>query len=125
MIDLIDIHKTIDGKKVLDGLTLHIEQGETMVVIGRSGSGKSVTFKHIMGLWQPDSGQVLVDGVDVAKARNSQLYEVRRRLGVLFQSGRYRGYKKNVWESRRIKADSKPIPESVCIRSRPFTSVNH
>ena len=87
MIELIDLHKTLGGKKVLDGLTLNVERGETMVIIGRSGSGKSITFKHIVGLLKPDSGQVLVDGIDVVSANSTKLAEVRQRLGVLFQSG--------------------------------------
>ena len=87
MIELIDLHKKLARRKVLDGLSLKVERGETMVIIGRSGSGKSVTFKHITGLFRPDRGQVLVDGVDVASASRAQLDEVRRRLGVLFQSG--------------------------------------
>ena len=87
MIELIDVHKKLGGVPVLDGLTLSVERGETMVIIGRSGSGKSVTFKHITGLLRPDSGQVLVNGVNVVTATNSSLHEVRRRLGVLFQSG--------------------------------------
>ena len=87
MIRLADVHKKLGGKQVLDGLSLEVERGETMVVIGRSGSGKSVTFKHITGLMRPDRGQVLVDGTDVATARNHELHTVRRRLRMLFQAG--------------------------------------
>jgi len=87
MIELIDIHKELGSKKVLNGLSLKVESGETMVIIGRSGSGKSVTFKHITGLLKPDSGRILVDGVDVTTASGNEVDRVRRRLGVLFQSG--------------------------------------
>jgi len=87
MIELIDIHKELGGKKVLNGLSLKVESGETMVIIGSSGSGKSVTFKHITGLLKPDSGRILVDGVDVTTASGNEVDRVRRRLGVLFQSG--------------------------------------
>ncbi len=87
MIELIDVHKELGGTKVLDGLSLKVDRGETMVIIGRSGSGKSVTFKHITGLLKPDSGRILVDGVDVTTASGNEIDLVRRRLGVLFQSG--------------------------------------
>ncbi len=87
MIELIDVHKELGGRKVLNGMSLKVERGETMAIIGRSGSGKSVTFKHVTGLLKPDSGRILVDGVDVTTATWKEIDDVRRRLGVLFQSG--------------------------------------
>ena len=62
MIKLIDVHKTFRGQKVLNGINMHCRKGEITVLIGRSGSGKSVSLKHIIGLINPDSGQVLIEG---------------------------------------------------------------
>jgi phospholipid/cholesterol/gamma-HCH transport system ATP-binding protein len=85
MIQLIDVHKSFGDNHVLQGLNLEIEKGETTVIIGRSGGGKSVLLKHIIGLLRPDKGQVLVDGVDIAKLNDKELDETRKKFGVLFQ----------------------------------------
>ncbi|MDP9203895.1 MAG: ATP-binding cassette domain-containing protein, partial [Gemmatimonadota bacterium] len=61
MIRLVDVHKSFEQKNVLEGFSLDIEEGETMAIIGYSGSGKSVAIKHIVGLLEPDSGTVFVD----------------------------------------------------------------
>jgi len=87
MIELIDVHKQFEGNKVLNGINLRIEDSETLVVLGGSGGGKSVMLRHIVGLYKPDKGQILVDGVDVAKTTGSDLATVRRRFGMCFQSG--------------------------------------
>lgn len=92
MIELADVHKKLGGQMVLDGVDLEIERGETMVIIGRSGSGKSVTVKHMVRLLSPDSGTVTVDGVDVCSLNKAGLFELRRRFGVLFQSGALIGW---------------------------------
>jgi len=86
MIELLDVHKELGGRKVLDGLSLAVETGKTTVIIGRSGAGKSVTLKHIVGLLKPDRGLVLVDGTNVAQAPPQELAQVRRRIGMVFQS---------------------------------------
>jgi len=85
MIKLVDIHKSFGRQKVLDGLTLDIEDGKTTVIIGGSGGGKSVLLKHIIGLLKPDSGQVIVDDVDIASLNDRDLNEVRKKFGMLFQ----------------------------------------
>src|SRR6201990_1496760 len=85
MIQLIDIHKSFGPKKVLQGFTLDVVEGETMVIIGYSGTGKSVTIKHIVGLLEPDAGQVLVDGLDVPNPPRRELYQLRARIGYVFQ----------------------------------------
>jgi len=85
MIELIDIHKGFKGQKVLDGLNLQIPQGEITVIIGQSGGGKSVLLKHMIGLIRPDKGQVLVDGVDIARLNDRKLNEIRKNFGMLFQ----------------------------------------
>ena len=61
MIDLIGLRKSFDGQKVLEDCSLHVERGETVVIIGRSGTGKSVLLRHLVGLMRPDSGQVLIN----------------------------------------------------------------
>ena len=87
MITLQDVHKQLAGQAVLNGVDLEVERGETMVVIGRSGSGKSVTIKHMVALLRPDRGSVTIDGVDVAGLDEKGIFHLRRKFGVLFQSG--------------------------------------
>ncbi|MCB9897145.1 MAG: ATP-binding cassette domain-containing protein [Planctomycetes bacterium] len=87
MIELIDVHKSFGEQHVLRGMSFTLEQGQTLVVLGRSGTGKSVTLKHVVGLLQPDSGQVIVNGVDVASADAEGLREIRRQVAYLFQTG--------------------------------------
>lgn len=86
-IDIIDVHKRFGDLVVLDGITMSIPPGETTAIIGPSGTGKSVLLKHIVGLLQPDAGQVICFGTDVSRATEKQLYAVRRRFGMLFQDG--------------------------------------
>ena len=69
MIDIINLSKRINGHRVLDGVNLTIRNGETMVIIGRSGGGKTVLLKHIIWLIWPDEGQVIVDGQEVSRLR--------------------------------------------------------
>jgi phospholipid/cholesterol/gamma-HCH transport system ATP-binding protein len=87
MIKLVDLHKSFGKQKVLDGLDLDIEEGKTTVIIGRSGGGKSVLLKHIIGLIRPDRGQVLIDGTDITKLNDRELNEIRKKFGMLFQEG--------------------------------------
>jgi phospholipid/cholesterol/gamma-HCH transport system ATP-binding protein len=85
MIQLIDVHKSFGPKRVLDGFTLDVVEGETMVIIGYSGTGKSVAIKHIVGLLEPDRGTVFVDGLEVPKLKRRELYALRARIGYVFQ----------------------------------------
>ncbi|MDP3259573.1 MAG: ABC transporter ATP-binding protein [Thermodesulfovibrionales bacterium] len=85
MIEIVDLYKAFGRNHVLRGANLKIEKGESMVVIGGSGSGKSVLIKHIIGTLKPDSGSILIDGVDIAKMSENELYETRKRFGMLFQ----------------------------------------
>lgn len=85
MIRLVDIHKSFGKQKVLNGLNLTVEKGKTTVIIGRSGGGKSVLLKHIIGLIRPDSGQVIVEGEDITVLNDKDLNEVRKKFGMLFQ----------------------------------------
>ncbi len=81
-----DVWKQFDDKRVLQGVNLSVEPGETVVIIGQSGTGKSVLLKHIVGLLSPDRGAVLVDGVNVGKLSRKKLFELRMRFGMVFQS---------------------------------------
>ncbi|NQT95237.1 MAG: ABC transporter ATP-binding protein [Candidatus Omnitrophica bacterium] len=85
MIDAINLHKSFSGNKVLKGLNLTIETGVTEVVIGRSGCGKSVLLKNIIGILKPESGQVVIDGQDVTKLSGKDLKALRMQFGMLFQ----------------------------------------
>lgn len=87
LIEIRGLHKAFDGQKVLRGVDLDIRQGETVVLIGPSGEGKSVLIKHIIGLLVPDSGTIDFDGVSICGLKERQLTAVRRRMGYLFQSG--------------------------------------
>jgi len=85
MIEIISLCKSFENHLVLDNLNLTIETGETLVIIGRSGCGKSVLLKHIIGVMKPDSGQVLIDGEDVIRMSEKELSKLRLRFGMLFQ----------------------------------------
>lgn len=85
MIEVVDLHKSFGNNHVLRGVNLRIEKGESVVVIGGSGSGKSVLIKNIIGLLKPDSGKVIIDGIDITVLKEKELYEVRRKFGMLFQ----------------------------------------
>ncbi len=85
MIEIVDLHKSFGSNYVLRGINLTIEEGETNVIIGKSGSGKSVLLKHIVGLIFPDKGFVKVGGEIINNSDPKKLYEIRRKFGVLFQ----------------------------------------
>jgi len=80
-----DVQKAFGAKRVLEGLTLDVPDGETLALIGYSGTGKSVTLKHVVGLIEPDAGEVLVDGVAVATLDRAGLTALRREIGYVFQ----------------------------------------
>lgn len=84
-IELRDVHKAFGPTKVLEGFSLDVQEGETLVIMGRSGTGKSVTLKLIVGLLTPDRGEVLVDGSPVAGLDTEALFELRRNVGFVFQ----------------------------------------
>ncbi|MDX1953164.1 MAG: ABC transporter ATP-binding protein [Verrucomicrobiota bacterium] len=86
MIEVRNLHKSFGAQKVLDGISFEIGKGESAVIIGRSGCGKSVLLKHLVGLLIPDSGEVLIDGENLAGMDERQLLPVRRKFGMLFQS---------------------------------------
>ena len=85
MITIRSLHKTLGGTPVLRGVDLEVQEEETLALIGPSGTGKSVLLKHIVGLLEPDSGDVFVAGRSVAKANARQLADLRRQMGYVFQ----------------------------------------
>src|SRR3990167_7349877 len=85
MIEIINLCKSFGDNKVLDNLNLTIQTGETTVIIGRSGCGKSVLLKHIIGIMKPDSGKILIEKEDITKMDEGQLRNLRMRFGMLFQ----------------------------------------
>lgn len=87
MIEIKNLTKNFDAHRVLDNLTLTIPDGKTYVIIGRSGCGKSVLLKHIEGILKPDSGQVIVNGEDIAKISDKELDNLRLKFGMVFQGG--------------------------------------
>jgi phospholipid/cholesterol/gamma-HCH transport system ATP-binding protein len=80
-----DLHKAFGSNRVLKGFSLEVQPGETLAVVGQSGTGKSVALKHVVGLLKPDQGEVWVDGVNVCELELEELYEVRRNVGYVFQ----------------------------------------
>jgi len=86
MIEIKDVYKNLGGQEVLKGVNLHVPQGELLAIIGGSGSGKSVLLKHVIGFLKPDSGDVIVDGVSIPSCSRRELYGIRKKFGVVFQS---------------------------------------
>ena len=86
MIEIRDLRKKLNDRWVLDGLDLDIHEGMSLVIMGPSGTGKSVLLKHIVGLLDPDSGEVLVEGMSVPRANGKQIREIRSRISYVFQN---------------------------------------
>ena len=85
MIEIKELYKNFGRNQVLNGVNLTIEKGETIVILGRSGCGKSVLLKHIIGLMKPDSGQIFIEGEEITSYTNEKLYNLRKKFGMLFQ----------------------------------------
>lgn len=86
MIRLVNLHKRFGGNQVLRGVNLEVAKGESVTVIGGSGSGKSVLIKHIIGILQPDEGEVFINDTNISTLGESELYMVRKKFGMLFQA---------------------------------------
>ena len=86
MIEVCDLKKRFGTHPILDGVSFRIEKGESVVIIGRSGGGKSVLIKHLIGLLKPDAGQVLIEGENIVPMNERELLRVRHKFGMLFQS---------------------------------------
>ena len=87
MIKIVDLHKSFGAQEVLKGVNLEIPKGKITFIMGRSGTGKSVLLKHIIGLMVPDRGKILVDGEDITRLSERELMRLRKRFGMLFQEG--------------------------------------
>ncbi len=87
MIKIVDLWKSFNGQEVLRGIDLEIPKGKRTAIIGRSGGGKSVLLKHIIGLLKPDRGSIYIDGEDITRLRGERLNRIKRKFGVVFQGG--------------------------------------
>lgn len=87
MIRVEHLSKSFDGQVVLDDISLEVNEGEILVILGGSGTGKSVLLKHMMGLLKPDSGQIRIDGKEITQLSEKELLKVRKNIGYLFQEG--------------------------------------
>ncbi|HEX6279242.1 MAG TPA: ATP-binding cassette domain-containing protein [Pyrinomonadaceae bacterium] len=87
VIEFRDVHMAFDDKVILDGVNFSIHRGETKIVLGRSGSGKSTIIRLLLGLIKPDSGQILIDGEDITDLSEVEILPVRRKIGMVFQEG--------------------------------------
>jgi phospholipid/cholesterol/gamma-HCH transport system ATP-binding protein len=86
-IEFIDVHKSFGDRKILSGVSFFVNRGETFAIIGPSGIGKTVTLTHVVGLLKPDSGRIIVDGMDITEMHEVDLAAVRRKVQLVFQSG--------------------------------------
>jgi len=105
-----DIRKSFFRKTVLRGVDLAIERGESLVIMGRSGCGKSVLLKHLVGLLEPDDGRVLIDNIDIGEISRKKLFKVRMRFGMVFQGA--------------ALFDSLTVAENVGLALREHTSMS-
>lgn len=87
MLEVRGLRKSLGGHEVLRGVDLEIASGQTMVIIGRSGGGKSVLLKHLIGLLHPDAGEIFIEGQNIARLTERQLGPIRKKVGILFQHG--------------------------------------
>jgi phospholipid/cholesterol/gamma-HCH transport system ATP-binding protein len=86
-IEFRDVHLSFDDRKILNGISFTVRRGETKVILGRSGGGKSTTIRLILGLLKPDSGQILIDGEDITNYSEIEMMAVRAKIGMVFQEG--------------------------------------
>ncbi len=86
-IEFRDVHLSFEDKKILNGISFTVRRGETKVILGRSGGGKSTTIRLILGLIKPDSGQILIDGEDITHYSEVEMMNVRAKIGMVFQEG--------------------------------------
>lgn len=86
-IEFRDVHLSFDEKKILDGISFKVRRGETKIILGRSGGGKSTIIRLILGLLKPDSGQILIDGEDITGYSEAEMMRIRQKIGMVFQEG--------------------------------------
>ncbi len=111
MIEVRDVKKSFDGKVVLQGVSAKMEPGKTSLIIGTSGSGKTVFMKILIGLFPPDSGEVLFEGRDITKMETKELKDLRKQIGMLFQGS--------------ALFDSKTVEANVMFPLDMFTNLHH
>lgn len=87
VIEFRDVHLAFDDKTILDGVSFSVRRGETKLILGRSGGGKSTTIRLILGLLKPDSGQIFIDGEDITDFSEEEMMHVRQKIGMVFQEG--------------------------------------
>jgi phospholipid/cholesterol/gamma-HCH transport system ATP-binding protein len=112
MIEFRELHKSFDDHAVLRGVNLLVEEGETLALLGPSGTGKSVLIKHAMGLLEPDSGDVVVDGISIASATRAELLRVRRSIGYVFQNAALFDsltVAENLWLAQTDEKEGRPL----------------
>ena len=112
-IELKDVHKSFGPKKVLNGVNLEVQTGTSLVIIGGSGTGKSVTIKCILGLLRPDKGRIFVDGEEVTRASGRRREEINTRIGMLFQGAA-------LFDSLRRRPDAR-VTSSPSTSTRPLS----
>jgi len=114
MIEFRNLHKSFGREEVLRGVDLAVREGETLALLGPSGTGKSVLLKHAIGLLEPDEGDVIVDGVSISKATPEQLRKVRQRVGYVFQNSALFD-SMTVFENLRLalegEGERRPLPQ--------------
>src|SRR5689334_18084449 len=86
-IEFRDVHLSFDDKKILNGVSFTVRKGESKLILGRSGGGKSTTIRLILGLLKPDSGRILVNGEDITDYTEEEMMAVRHKIGMVFQEG--------------------------------------
>src|SRR5215204_4935460 len=86
-IEFRDVHLSFDDKKILNGVSFTVRRGETKIILGRSGGGKSTTIRLLLGLIKPDSGEILVDGENITNYTDAEMTGIRQKMGMVFQEG--------------------------------------
>ena len=109
-IEFRNVTMIFDGRNVLDNLSFKVMKGETKIILGGSGCGKSTTIKLVLGLLKPDSGQILVDGEDITEYSEVQMMSVRKKIGMIFQEGALFD-SLSVYENVAFKLDEQGVPE--------------
>ncbi len=112
-IEFRDVHLSFDDRKILDGLNLTVNRGETKLILGGSGGGKSTTIKLVLGLLKPDSGRILVDGEDITDYNEAQMMSVRKKIGMIFQEGALFD-SLSVYDNVAYRLHEQGVPEEEC-----------
>lgn len=110
-IEFQDVHLSFGERKILDGLSLKIMKGETKIVLGGSGTGKSTTIKLVLGLLKPDTGRIFVDGEDITNYSEEQMVHVRKKIGMVFQEGALFD-SLSVYENVAYRLHEQKVPEA-------------